>query len=996
MDFSDQDFLFPVLSTKKLYISKPAFDPISQQPSFVIAVPILDARGEVRAVLTGKTNINDTNFLPYIFNSTLHERNEFFVISPRDNLIVAATNSSRILSTIKKRGVSPLLDKFIEGFEGSGMINGSDGILKLVSAKHVPISGWILIQTLPANLVLAPLAHIQMFLFLIAGFMTLVAVLFIHYMVRRVLAPLAEAGRAIHDITKSSISFPSSQIKPRDEVATLINNFSRLTEEKKRTAWALDASEEHFRQLVESAPDAIIVQVDARFAYVNLAAVLLFQSGDKAQLLNRKIVSCVHPDNQHVVLDLIKTSGDIDTDSLPQENTFLRKDGTFIDIETSCAPFVFENKRGSIFFARDITELNRAKAFIRDEEILYKLLFDNMLEGFAYCQIIFKNGSADDFIFLNVNPAFMQLTGLTNIIGKKGSSVLSGAVTSHQEFLQICSRVADGGKAERIDIYVDSLGNYYSVSIYSATKGYFMTIFNVITEKVKTEQLLKKQSEEVRALVENSPDMILRFDRNLECTFVNTAMETAYGSTRDTILGKRYDQIDLNKKVAAQWNTAIMSVVDNATEQIFEFFLASHSGDKHYQARLVPEFYTTGIVSNVLAVAHDVSAIEHSKVLLLENEQKIRGIAANTPGMVFQCVMRVMTGLIDFTFVSEGSVLLLGLTPEEILANPDTIRKQLSETDQRTLRNSLRQALATMSALNWDVRIISRQGQEKWINCRASPRVVANLDIIWEGVIVNITANKYSEQKLIESRQILRDLSTHMEGVREEERKRIAREIHDDLGQALTVLHMDLSFLRLSFGGQNVQLMEKIRSMKEDVDRTIRIMRHVTSTLRPVALDLGLIAGIEWLIQQFTRHTRVICQFNTELEEIKIDDGRATAIFRIIQESLTNVTRHAQATEVSVSISIKNNDHIHLKVHDNGKGFSLDASRKISSFGLIGIRERVLMLQGVVRINSSPGEGTNIEVCIPLNEQLNEVNLVTTIASDQVVITNNIKDSNDD
>ncbi len=97
-----------------------------------------------------------------------------------------------------------------------------------------------------------------------------------------------------------------------------------------------------------------------------------------------------------------------------------------------------------------------------------------------------------------------------------------------------------------------------------------------------------------------------------------------------------------------------------------------------------------------------------------------------------------------------------------------------------------------------------------------------------------------------------------------------------------------------------------------------------------------------------------------------------------------------------VESAIENNDHIHLKVHDNGKGFSLDASRKISSFGLIGIRERVLMLQGVVRINSSPGEGTNIEVCIPLNEQLNEVKLVTTIASDQVVITNNIKDSNDD
>jgi signal transduction histidine kinase len=158
--------------------------------------------------------------------------------------------------------------------------------------------------------------------------------------------------------------------------------------------------------------------------------------------------------------------------------------------------------------------------------------------------------------------------------------------------------------------------------------------------------------------------------------------------------------------------------------------------------------------------------------------------------------------------------------------------------------------------------------------------------------------------------------------------------------------------------------------MKEGVDRTIRIMRHITSTLRPVALDLGLIAGLEWLVEEFTRHAAIHCQLKASgCEEVVLDDGRATALFRIVQESLTNIVKHAGATEVVVSIRIEDNQHVCIQITDNGKGFIPESARKAGSFGLIGMRERALMLHGEIHIDSTPGVGSRVEVCIPLAPQ---------------------------
>jgi len=231
-------------------------------------------------------------------------------------------------------------------------------------------------------------------------------------------------------------------------------------------------------------------------------------------------------------------------------------------------------------------------------------------------------------------------------------------------------------------------------------------------------------------------------------------------------------------------------------------------------------------------------------------------------------------------------------------------------------------------------------------------------------------ALRQSEEELRSSREQLRNLAAHVQSVREEERTRIAREIHDELGQALTGLKMGLSWLdkKLSEVGNVVPrpLLEQITSMSKLVDTTIQTVREISTELRPGVLDdLGLTAAIEWQAQEFQTQTGIRCKFTSSPENITLDQDRSTAIFRIFQETLTNVARHANATRVNVRLKEKADDLI-LKVRDNGKGITESEISNPKSLGLLGMRERALLFGGEVKISGIQGKGATITVRIPL------------------------------
>ncbi len=258
---------------------------------------------------------------------------------------------------------------------------------------------------------------------------------------------------------------------------------------------------------------------------------------------------------------------------------------------------------------------------------------------------------------------------------------------------------------------------------------------------------------------------------------------------------------------------------------------------------------------------------------------------------------------------------------------------------------------------------------KRFLEIKTIPRHDVNNRILGAiNIIRDITEWKDAEEKIKRSEEELRNLTAHLHKVTEIERTNIAREIHDELGSSLTVLKMDLSWLKMKIPESSLQLTERIHEMISLIDKTIKTMKRISTDLRPGLLDdLGLAAAIEWQAQEFQKRTGISSEIYIVPNNLTFDKDLNTAIFRIFQETLTNIARHANATKVKSSFILKNGE-IELKVQDNGRGIAEDELSNPKSFGIIGMRERVKIFGGNIIIEGNPGKGTLVTVRIPLND----------------------------
>lgn len=240
-------------------------------------------------------------------------------------------------------------------------------------------------------------------------------------------------------------------------------------------------------------------------------------------------------------------------------------------------------------------------------------------------------------------------------------------------------------------------------------------------------------------------------------------------------------------------------------------------------------------------------------------------------------------------------------------------------------------------------------------------------------ILQDITEQKQAEELLRRSREALRQLARHQASVKEEERKRIARDIHDELGQNLMALRLDVATLVQQQDADAAKLSQHATLMMETVDRTIRSVRQIINDLRPAVLDLGLSAALEWQVEDFTKRFGISCKLDVEVDDraLGLDDRHATTLFRVLQESLNNVQRHAAATEVRVGLS-REGAMLRLTVSDNGLGGVSRKSRGGQTFGLLGMRERLRMLGGSLAVDDLPKGGTALIATVPLPAQAPE------------------------
>jgi signal transduction histidine kinase len=261
-------------------------------------------------------------------------------------------------------------------------------------------------------------------------------------------------------------------------------------------------------------------------------------------------------------------------------------------------------------------------------------------------------------------------------------------------------------------------------------------------------------------------------------------------------------------------------------------------------------------------------------------------------------------------------------------------------------------------------------GQEFYLEAIAS-RIAYGGRPAAQVILRDITDRVRAYEELRTSREQLRRLSRHLQSVRESERGAIAREIHDELGGALTALKFDIaSFEEVlppgDAGGLRGIIVEKLESMSSLIDSTVQTMRRIITQLRPVLLDsLGLSAAIEWLAEDFEHRTGITCETRIQGEDALADRDRATAVYRIVQEALTNVARHAAATRVEIAMDIREGT-LRLSVCDNGKGVTDEQIRAPGSFGIMGMKERALIFGGEVTLGSSGERGTTVSLILPL------------------------------
>jgi PAS domain S-box-containing protein len=327
------------------------------------------------------------------------------------------------------------------------------------------------------------------------------------------------------------------------------------------------------------------------------------------------------------------------------------------------------------------------------------------------------------------------------------------------------------------------------------------------------------------------------------------------------------------------------------------------------------------------------------------------------------------------TFVSREAEALLGYPVRRWLEEPHFWAEHLHPEDHEWAMSFHARALEQGRDHAFEFRMIASDGRVLWL--RDVVRVMAQEGAAREcvGVMFNVTSRREAEEELRRSQQQMSDLSAHVEWAREEERREVAREIHDELGQALTALKMDISLLgtRLRDGGVGIgkeEMIERLRAMSDLTEDTIDQVRRLARELRPGVLDdLGLEAALEWQAQDFEARTGIVCHFTSGLGEVRLPRPLATAFFRTFQESLTNVTRHAQAQSVEAQLR-REGHRLTLEISDDGRGISEEAVGAAKSLGLLGMRERARRLGGDFLVAGARGRGTTVTLSVPLPEDL--------------------------
>ena len=483
-------------------------------------------------------------------------------------------------------------------------------------------------------------------------------------------------------------------------------------------------------------------------------------------------------------------------------------------------------------------------------------------------------------------------------------------------------------------------------------------LFVLVSKRRRFEDAVRTNEALLRLFIRHTPAAIAMFDTEMRYLQVSDRFLTEYHLEGQNLIGRSHYEVfpDLPDR----WKEAHRRILAGAVERCEEDpYLSSDGSNGWLQWESLPWRKGNGEIGGLILFTQVITARKRAEEALRTSEERFAKIFNLSPFRMG--ILRIRDGVV--LEVNDSWVRDTGFSREEIINRPIfALSPQMGDG----LSEKIREVLATRKPVtDLEVRFTTKDGQETIANTSA---VLIDLDnepcYLWAAN--DITLRKRAEESL-------RALSARLRSAREEEGARIAREIHDELGGALTGLKWDLEKIdrTLNSGSNGSRIPEvhkRIGTMTTLIETTISTVRRIASELRPGLLDdLGLVAAIEWQVQQFQARTGIQCHWTTTASEIEVELSRekATAVFRILQEILTNVLRHARASNLYIKLS-DTKEYFEIEVRDDGQGITESQMINSRSLGLLGMKERALLVGGEVNISGEQGVGTTVVVRVPL------------------------------
>lgn len=732
----------------------------------------------------------------------------------------------------------------------------------------------------------------------------------------------------------------------------------------KKAQEALRDGEQRLQLYLDSAGDAIYVleAESGRFVNFNSRAVqMLGYSRDELLRLSVKDVECTLLPEARADVHRRASKGIVSVEGMHR-----RKDGSTFPVEIRLTSLRPSHSHLLLAVVRDTTERKQAEQALRDSEERYRQLVELSPDSI----IIHRDGRV---VF--INPMGLKLLGASHpgqVLGKHvldfihpDSKVLVAErmeVTRRQQvpsplIEQRCCRL-DGGTID-----VESV----AIPLLYDGQPAVQVISRDITSRKRAEDALRQSEDKYRSLFETMTHGVIHVDPQGCVMSANPAAERITGMPveqmrAEPVHAPRWDLVreDGSPMPGSMRPTALALSTRKRVTGIVMGIINAQTGRRRWlNANGVPIFKPgSDIPAYIYTTFEDITEQREMEEALRQSEERFRRLAENAQDFIYRYRLLPTVG---HDYVSPGLTRMMGYTPEELYARPELLLTEVHPDDRLQLEAHFQGALSFTEPLV--IRWRHRNGTWVPIECRDTPIYdEAGRLIAIEGIARDISDRRRAEEAMLE-RTRLRDLSHRILSSQEEERRRLSRELHDEAGQALTAIKINAELLTNRIPDNMTALKRLARDTTELAVGLISEMRRIATALRPAVLeDLGLLPTLRWYVKSVEmRYGLRVKLINRGLKG-RLEQSFETAIYRIVQEALTNVVRHAQAKHATVRVTCCRKG-LDLSISDDGKGVNLASIRR--GTGLTGIRERAHLFQGTMAMESEPGDGTTVRVTFP-------------------------------